>query len=82
MASKMAEVAETAFCITPSNPRALPAEEFAEVFKSLGICAKAESSPEDALKSALDVAEKENLPVLCLGSLYMYSQIISALNSL
>lgn len=82
MASKMAEVAAKAFCIQPDNPRALSAKDFATVFQDLGICSFPASSPKEALEKAVEIAKKENLPILCLGSLYMYSEIVSALKNL
>ncbi len=82
MASKMSEIAKEVFCITPNNPRALSADDFAKVFTDLGIPSTPSSSPTEALKTAIDSAKKEDLPILCLGSLYMYSEIISALKNL
>ena len=79
MASKMAEVTQNAICIQPSNPRALEAKVLAEVFQKLNVDAKAAASPKEALLFAFDLAKKEKLSILCLGSLYMYGEIISAL---
>jgi dihydrofolate synthase/folylpolyglutamate synthase len=37
MASRIAGVACHVYCLTPDNPRALPAADYAEVFASLGV---------------------------------------------
>jgi dihydrofolate synthase/folylpolyglutamate synthase len=81
MAKRMAEVASDVFCLTPDNPRALPAEDYACVFSSLGVNAVACDSVEDAVSSALTWARKTKRPVICLGSLYMYGEIVKALEN-
>jgi len=82
MAGKMAEIACEAFCLTPENPRALKAEAFAEVFRRHGVKANGYASPEEALKAALEKANAENKAILCLGSLYMYGEVVEALGRL
>lgn len=79
MASRMSEVASDVFCLTPDNPRALPAGDYAHVFASLGVNATACDSVTDAVGSALSWAKKNGRPVICLGSLYMYGEVVSAL---
>lgn len=82
MAERMAEIGDSAFCITPDNPRALSADKFAEVFRSLGVRAMSFDSVEEAVSAAVNQAKKEKKAILCLGSLYMYGQIIKALNEI
>ena len=82
MVSRMAEVAKEAFCITPSNPRALKAEKLAEVFEKNGVAARAFETPKVALTAAMEKAKKEGSSVLCLGSLYMYCEIYEAMNEI
>lgn len=82
MVKKMSEIAKEAFCITPANPRALPAEDYAAAFRAQRVPVKAFSSVPEALREAVEKARKEKLPLLCLGSLYMYSEIISALQEI
>ncbi len=78
MASRMAEIAEEVYCITPENPRALNADDYASVFLRLGIQAKGYASPLSALQAATSRANAEGRTILCLGSLYMYGDIIKA----
>lgn len=82
MAKRMSEIASFVYCITPENPRALKGENLAEEFAKLGCGAKACASPEEALTLATERAKKENKAILCLGSLYMYIEIIGAKNKI
>ena len=79
MAKKMSEVAHTAFCVTPDNLRALNACDFARVFEGLGIPCRACDSVASAIKEASISAKELSLPVICLGSLYMYTEVYRAL---
>ena len=79
MAKRISEVASKVFCITPDNPRSLKAEDYAEVFRQNSVSAKSFDSVDEAVSQALSEAKKENRAVLCLGSLYMYSEVIKAL---
>jgi dihydrofolate synthase/folylpolyglutamate synthase len=76
IAGKFAEIADRAFTITPDNPRALPSEEYAKVLESVGITATSYSSVADALDEAKKYAKETNTALLCLGSLYMYCEVI------
>lgn len=81
MAQRMSEVGGMAFTVTPDNPRALPACEFAAVFESLGVEARACESVSDAINLARRTALEKNMPVICLGSLYMYCEVYDAVQS-
>jgi len=78
MISSMARVAHSAFTVRPDNPRALDANRYAEEFKAHGVPAKAYSS----LDAALQAATQNGLPTVCLGSLYMYGQVVAAVRTL
>ncbi len=82
MAGRMAKVAEQVFCLTPDNPRALSATEYAAVFASLGVSAVAAHSVQEALTRAVAWAKQTNTPLVCLGSLYMYGEIRKSLEQL
>ncbi len=82
MSKCISEIAEEVFCITPENPRALNGSEYAAEFRALGIQACHADSPKEALKLALSKAKKEKKAILCVGSLYMYGQIVEALEQL
>ncbi len=72
IAAELGSVAEAVYTVTPDNPRALPAEEYAKVFERQ----KTEAHPcadfDTAVREAYARAEKERRPLLCCGSLYAY----------
>lgn len=76
IAGELASVAARAFTITPQNQRALSAEEYAKVLSDLGVTANPYPSIEAALKSAKEAARSEGKPLLCLGSLYTYADVV------
>ena len=76
IARDIATVASRAFVMTPDNPRALDAEEYAEVLRNAGVQAEAFDSLGSALMAARDAAKRDGVPLLCLGSLYVYSSLI------
>ncbi len=76
VAKRFSEICDFAITITPDNPRALPAEEFAEVLRGEGITSLAFSTIKDALKSGRDVARERGTALFCLGSLYSYTDVI------
>ena len=76
IASSLARVAAGAFTMTPDNPRALPAEEYAEVLRERGVETTACESLSDALGRAREEAKRTNRPLFCLGSLYVYADLI------
>jgi dihydrofolate synthase/folylpolyglutamate synthase len=80
IAKKLATVIDRAYTITPDNPRALTAEEYKEVLKSEGVDAVATESIKEALHLAREDARLSGANTVCLGSLYTYSEAISALN--
>jgi dihydrofolate synthase/folylpolyglutamate synthase len=79
MAKRIASVAEKVFCLTPDNPRALNANDYADEFISLGVDAVACESVVDAVDAARLEAEKRGLPVVALGSLYMYGEVVKVI---
>ncbi len=76
VAKRMADVAHCVYTVTPPNPRSLPAEDYARVFRELKIPAY----PCTSVREALDRAISHGLPVVCLGSLYQYGEILKALD--
>ncbi len=76
---KFAEIADRAFTITPANPRALPAEEYAKVLEGVGITATSYENVASALADAKKFSKDSDTPLVCLGSLYMYCEIIESI---
>lgn len=77
IASMLSEVSVRAFTVTPDNPRALDAKEYAEVLRNHGVNAEAFGSVGNAIRSAYNEARASGTPLVCLGSLYMYAELMS-----
>ncbi len=78
VASLLAPHVRHAFTVTPPSPRALPAEKYAEALEAAGIDAQAAESIPEALAKAKSYAKAHGLPVVVLGSLYLYDSIKKA----
>ena len=76
IAKKLAEIGARAFTITPNSPRALSAEEFARILEGEGVEAKAFTTLEEAFETAHDAAKRDRVPLMCLGSLYTYADLM------
>lgn len=80
IAGELAGVVKRAFTVTPANPRALDAVEYAKVLRMAGIEAEpGGKTVEEALLKAMKQACSDGLPLVCLGSLYMYGEIMDAI---
>ena len=75
----LAPVAAEVFTVTPNNPRALNAEQYAALFAARKIPATAFATVPEALRAAMQQSRAENLPLICLGSLYLYAELREAL---
>ena len=76
IASRLSEIASVAFVMTPDNPRALAAEEYAAVLTKNGVETLACETVEQAFGLAKQKAKADGVPLVCLGSLYTYCQIL------
>lgn len=75
IAKMLSEIADRAFTMTPDSPRALDAEDYAAVLEGAGIPATAFDSIPTAFAAAKAAAKADNKPLICLGSLYVYSSL-------
>lgn len=82
MAKKIASVSAGVYTISPNNPRALSSEEYSNVYKSLGIPAKAFKNVKSAVTCAIFEAKRDGKALFCLGSLYMYGEVCDAIKKL
>ncbi len=69
-------LAERVFTVSPDNPRALDAGTLAKTFESGGIGAEACGSIDEGVKLAGEYAKSRGLPLLIIGSLYLYKDVI------
>ncbi len=76
IAEDLSRVASKAFVLTPDSPRALSAAEYAETLRGAGIDATAFDTLYDALIAARKAAKNDGIPLICLGSLYVYSSLM------
>lgn len=76
IASRLSEIADRAFVMTPDSPRALPAKEYAEILSSVGVRAADFESIKEAFFAAREAAKRDGVPLVCLGSLYVYVDLI------
>lgn len=81
MAAIMAPVTRRVFTVAPDNHRALDAEEYAGVFRAIGISAESFGNYDDAVAAAVKASWLERVPLLALGSLYAYGSFKTALNA-
>ena len=75
MAAELSEVAAVAVTLSPDNPRALNAESYAEEFRKNGVPAFSHDTIQKSVNNAVEIAKKEHLAIVALGSLYMYGDV-------
>ncbi|MBR1384395.1 MAG: bifunctional folylpolyglutamate synthase/dihydrofolate synthase [Ruminococcus sp.] len=75
------DLVDRAFTVAPVNPRALSADELAKALKNKGISAEPFDSIVQGLEAAVDYCLSANKPLLIIGSLYMYKDVKTVLNS-
>ena len=75
MVKELAPIAEQVYTVTPNNPRSLPAEDLAKVYRSCGACATAYGTVVEAVRTAMEDARRQNRPLFILGSLYLYCEV-------
>ncbi len=78
MVRRMCEVAMRVFTVRPDNSRAMDADAYAEVFMREGVEAQGYPTVEAAVHAAMRACEEQDVPLLTLGSLYMYGEIKAA----
>lgn len=76
IAGELSKVAERAFTLTPGSPRALSAVDYANELVAAGVAATPYESIEAALSAAKAEAKANGKPLVCLGSLYTYGDVI------
>ncbi len=75
MISILAPLAERVFTITPPSPRALASADLAAEFGEIGVHATPYNSIEQGVAAAYEYAKAQNMPLIMLGSLYMYGEV-------
>lgn len=75
----LGEYTDKAFTVTPDNPRSLNSDILARSFAEKNIEAESCGTVSRGLKCAVNYAKNHGLPLIALGSLYMYKEFIEAL---
>ncbi len=78
MLSVLLPNAKKMFCVTPPSPRALDSKKLAEECIARGSDAEAFATIEEGVCNAYLAAEAQNMPLVMLGSLYMYGEVFFA----
>lgn len=71
---------DKAFTVRPDNPRSLDSESLAAAFEENGIDVLSCGTVESGLRLALEYAKNRDIPLIVLGSLYMYREFFGAVN--
>ncbi len=76
---ELSTVAKCVYTIAPDSPRALSAEKYAECISAHGTQAVCAHTIGRALAMASNEAARDGAPIICLGSLYTYAEVIREL---
>lgn len=82
MIERMKPIAGQVYTVRPDNPRALSAEELAKFFEYHKIPATPFESVVDAVREAVEASRRDGVPLICLGSLYLYSHVADVLEQI
>ena len=82
IAQSISNIASYVFTITPTNPRALCADDYSKEFCALGIDTSPCPHIKYALSEAIKSANDSDSAIFCLGSLYTYGDVVSTLGEL
>lgn len=74
MIAEIKTIAARVFTVTPDNPRALPAKEYAEIVSAHKVDACSYETVEEGIRAAMQDSIQNGVPLLCLGSLYLYGE--------
>lgn len=79
MAKLLSEIACEVFCVKPDNVRSLDAKSLSIVYSGYGVKASYYDSFKEGVLTAKKVSSEAGIPLICLGSLYMYKDFTEAL---
>ncbi len=78
MARIVSSATNRVFAITPNSPRALNSKDLAETFNQIGVVAEGYDTVSDGVDAAYEYAKTQNVPLVMLGSLYMYGDVYNS----
>ena len=77
IAGELSEICDLVYTITPDNPRALTKEEYGEILREKGVKALPSPGIDEAVSSAIQGAKSSGVPIVVLGSLYIYGEVLA-----
>ncbi len=78
MIEMLSPFVSSVYCVTPPNQRSLPSSDVGTEFEKYGVTAKSFDKLECGVRAACTSALCEERPLICLGSLYMYADVKTA----
>ncbi len=81
MIEQLKSITEHAFTVCTGGARALSAQGYADSFRLHKVEATAYETVEQGVRAAMESARINGLPVLCLGSLYLYRAVADAVKT-
>ncbi len=78
MAETLSPFARKVFTVPPDNPRSLASSKLSELYNGLGVASESFDSVYDGFYAAYLDSKENNIPLVCLGSLYMYCEVAEA----
>lgn len=82
IAQRISGVISRAYILKPDSPRALDAGEYADIYKSMGIDSFAYDCIKEAVENAIAGAKRDGVPLIAMGSLYLYRDITQAVKNI
>jgi folylpolyglutamate synthase/dihydropteroate synthase len=79
---ELSDIAIAAVATSPAPPKSIPAEELKEILEEKISLVYADEDVEFALKHAAQLAQKENVPLIAAGSLYLAGKVRSLILNL
>ena len=82
MVERLKPLTERAFTVMPpDNPRSLDAASYAEVYVRNGIDVTPFDNLHDAVRAAIRDCRENGLPLICMGSLYLYRPLTDEISA-
>lgn len=81
-ADMLGDMIHSVYTVKPDNPRSLDSDTLAGVFSEKGLTAKSSPVLADGVRLAFEESKRTGLPMIALGTLYMYREVTVVLNGL
>ena len=82
MVERLKPLTERAFTVMPpENPRSLDASSYAEVYARNNIPVTPFDNLHDAVEAAIRDCRENDLPLVCMGSLYLYRPLTEEISA-